>query len=566
MAMDSKWTDRVDREAPLPEYPRPQLVRGNWMSLNGQWDYAITSSGRRPKEFDGRITVPFSPETSLSGVERELQPGEFLWYRLNVAVPEEFAGKRLILHFGAVDQEAIVWVNSAQVARHIGGYLPFEADVTDAVENGEMLITVRVTDDTEKNQRTRGKQSSHPGGIWYHKQSGIWQSVWLEAVPQCYVASLNITPDYDSACVQVSARIVGEEAAYAVFEGREYALPAAIPVPEFEAWSPENPKLYDFSVRCGEDVVQSYFAMRKFSMEKDADGTPRLFLNGKPYFHNGLLDQGYWPDGLYTAPTDEAMINDILAAKEMGFNMLRKHIKVEPLRWYYHCDRLGMLVWQDMPSGGGKYSPLIITPTLFTNIHLSDRAYSLFARGDAAERELFMKELGGMVEHLYNCPCIAMWVPFNEGWGQFDSAKALSIIRSIDKTRTVDHASGWHDQGISDVKSWHVYFREYRFRKDKKQRAVVLSEFGGYSHFVIGHTYGKKLFGYKKFETPAQLEMGLDELYASIAEAKKQGLAAAVYTQLTDVENELNGLLTYDRCVCKTAPEVMRGIVGRLND
>jgi len=556
--MNTEWTDSVDRNAPFPEYPRPQLVRREWVNLNGQWDFTVTDSGRHPKTYDGVITVPFSPETSLSGTHHVTKTGESLWYRRKITLPETFSGKRVILHFDAADQEATVWVNASQVAHHVGGYLPFEADVTDAVENGEMTVTVRVTDETDRGQRTRGKQSSHPGGIW--------QSVWMEAVPESYISALRITPDYDSACVEISADVIGGETARAVFNGNEYTLPASIPVPGFEAWSPEHPKLYNFEVKCGEDSVQSYFAMRKFSAERDENGTPRLFLNGKPYFHNGLLDQGYWPDGLYTAPTDEAMINDIRTAKAMGFNMIRKHIKVEPLRWYYHCDRLGMLVWQDMPSGGGKYLAPVITAPLFTNIHIPDNAYFLFARGDASERGAFTKELGEMIGHLYNCPCIAMWVPFNEGWGQFDSAKACDLIRSMDKTRTIDHASGWHDQGISDVKSWHVYFRKYRFRRDKKDRAVVLSEFGGYSHFVFGHTYANKLFGYKKFETPAQLEIGLEELYANICDAKMKGLSAAVYTQLTDVENELNGLITYDRRAVKLAPEIMRSIVGRMND
>ena len=303
--------------------------------------------------------------------------------------------------------------------------------------------------------------------------------------------------------------------------------------------------------------------MRKFSVEKDKDGVARLFLNNEPYFHNGLLDQGYWPDGLYTAPTDEAMIYDITTAKAMGFNMLRKHIKVEPLRWYYHCDRCGMLVWQDMPNGGGKYNPVVISAPLVTGIHLKDSAYGLFARTSAEGRSQYRAELGAMVRHLYNCPCIAMWVPFNEGWGQFDAAKICQLIKGMDTTRTVDHASGWHDQGIGQIKSLHVYFREYKFKPDKLGRAVVLSEFGGYNHAVRSHRFNERNFGYKSFETAAQLQIALEELYGQqIAPAKAQGLSASVYTQLSDVEDELNGLLTYDRKVAKIAPEVMRNIVN----
>lgn len=560
--MKTPWTDQVDRNLPLPEYPRPQMARADWLNLNGPWDYAITASSRQPVEYEGSILVPFSPETELSGVGRSLKSGEYLWYHRQVPVPGQFGGKRLLLHFGAVDQKADVWVNGRHVGGHVGGYLPFYLDITDFIEDGTADLVVRVTDDTEKSGLTRGKQRSKRGGIWYTPQSGIWQTVWMEAVPESYVKNLLITPDFDSGIVEIAAETVGNALAYAQFDGQSYLLPARIPVPEFEAWCPENPKLYGFTVTCGEDLVQSYFAMRKFSVEKDEKGVPRLFLNNRPYFHNGLLDQGYWPDGLYTAPTDEAMIYDIATAKAMGFNMLRKHIKVEPLRWYYHCDRCGMLVWQDMPCGGGRYNPLIITTPLVTNIHLKDTAHWLFGRSSSQGRAQFKAELGAMVNHLYNCPCIALWVPFNEGWGQFDAAKMHDFVRSIDPTRTIDHASGWHDQGVGQVVSRHVYFRKYAFKPDKKGRAMLLSEFGGYNHHVSGHCFNNKNFGYKNFETPAQLEIALEELYQKqIGPAKMEGLAATVYTQLSDVEDELNGIMTYDRKVVKIAPELMRKII-----
>ena len=529
------------------------------MSMNGPWDYAITESSRQPASYEGTIIVPFSPEAELSGVGRSLKSGEYLWYHRSFVIPGQFSGMHLLLHFGAVDQCATVWVNDRQAGSHQGGYLPFELDITEYIENGMADIVVRVTDDTEKSGMTRGKQRSRRGGIWYTPQSGIWQSVWMEAVPDSYVKDLLIIPDFDGACVEISAEIVGEELAFAQFNGESYMLPAVIPVPGFEAWCPENPKLYGFTVTCGEDMVHSYFAMRKFSVEKDDKGVPRLFLNNRPYFHNGVLDQGYWPDGLYTAPTDEAMIYDISTAKAMGFNMLRKHIKVEPLRWYYHCDRYGMLVWQDMPCGGRSYNPLIVTLPLFTNIHLPDSLHGLFGRGDSQGRAQFKSELGAMVNHLINCPCIAMWVVFNEGWGQFDAAKMHDFVRSIDPSRTIDHASGWHDQGVGKVVSRHVYFKPYYFKADKKGRAVLLSEFGGYNHHVSGHCFNNKNFGYKSFETPAQLEIAIEELYQKqIGPAKMEGLAAAVYTQLSDVEDELNGVLTYDRKVEKVSPELMR--------
>ena len=559
--MNTEWTSTVSATNPLPEYPRPQLVRESWMSLNGLWEYAITADRTVPEKFDGYITVPFSPETPLSGVQKTLESGQYLWYRRTVTLPESFAGRRVILHFGAVDQTADVWVNGIHVVSHVGGYLPFDAEITKTLGEGEFTVIVRVTDDTDESFHTRDKQRTKRGGIWYTPQSGIWQSVWIESVPKSFVRALRITPHFDDAEVDVTADVVGSESAFAVFGGERYELPALIPVPDFEAWSPENPKLYPFSVECGEDRVESYFAMRKFSVEADEDGVPRLFLNGKPYFHKGLLDQGYWPDGLYTAPTDEALCRDILLAKESGFNMLRKHIKVEPLRWYYHCDRLVILVWQDMPSGGGSYSPAVVSAPLFTGHHISDSRYARFGREDELGRREFADELCDMVNHLYNCPCIAMWVIFNEGWGQFDARQLTDAVRFIDNTRTIDHASGWHDQGCGDVKSVHVYFRPYRFRPDKKGRAVVLSEFGGYARAEEGHLFGKKTFGYKLYDSVDALSAAIEKLFSrQIRPAKEKGLAAAVYTQLSDVEDEINGLVTYDRRVVKIEPERMRQI------
>ena len=560
-AMLTAWGEKLDKNNILPEYPRPQMRRDSYYNLNGEWDYAITAAGeKQPEKWDGKILVPFSPECELSGVGSILKPDEYLWYRRTWECPEHTG--RVLLHFGAVDQSCTVYINGLRAFRHNGGYLPFEFDATGFLRKGVNELSVSVRDLSDTAHEARGKQKTERGGIWYTPQSGIWQTVWAECVPVDCVKKLKITPDFDGAYVEISAETVGGNTAFAVFGGERYPLPAKIPVPNFEAWSPENPKLYDFSVEYGKDRVESYFAMRKFSVEKDDKGVKRLFLNGKPYFHNGLLDQGYWSDGMYTAPSDEAMIFDIQTAKDMGFNMLRKHIKVEPLRWYYHCDRLGMLVWQDMINGGGEYNPVIISAPLVTGVHLSDRNYKLFARDDMEGRARYETELNEMIENLYNCPCIAMWVPFNEGWGQFDSARIAAKVMSIDPTRTVDHASGWHDQKIGDTKSLHVYFKKYVFKPDKLGRAVLLSEFGGYNLRCEGHCFNAKDFGYKRLKSTNELQKSLEKLYGGeIKPAYEQGLAAAVYTQLSDVEDEVNGLLTFDRKVVKLKPEIMRKIV-----
>ena len=562
--MLTQWGEKLDKNNVLPEYPRPQMRRESFINLNGLWDYAFTAAGeKQPDKWEGKILVPFSPECELSGVGRILSPDEYLWYRRDWEKPTIGENERVILHFGAVDQSCTVYINGLRAYRHKGGYLPFEFDATGFLSKGINEISLSVRDLSDTSYHSRGKQKLKRGGIWYTPQSGIWQTVWAECIPHDCIKHLHITPDFDNACVKVRADTVGDSRAYAIFDGQQYQLPATIPVPDFEPWSPENPKLYDFSVTCGEDRVESYFAMRKFSVEPDSKGVKRLFLNDKPYFHNGLLDQGYWSDGMYTAPSDEALIFDIQTAKDMGFNMLRKHIKVEPLRWYYHCDRLGMLVWQDMINGGGSYNPAIISTPLVTGVHLSDKNYKLFAREDLEGRVEYETELNEMIELLYNCPCIAMWVPFNEGWGQFDAARIAEKIANIDPTRTIDHASGWHDQKIGETKSLHVYFKKYTFKPDKLGRAVMLTEFGGYNFRCKDHSFGSVDFGYKKLKSEKDLQKALERLYSEqIKPAYERGLAAAVYTQLSDVEEEVNGLMTYDRKVVKLPPEIMRKIVN----
>ena len=559
--MITQWGEKLEQEMVLQEYPRPQMMRESYLNLNGIWSYAITESADPPAVWDGAILVPFSPECPLSGVEKTLFSNQYLWYQRMFLLPEAFNKGRVLLHFGAVDQEAVVYLNHQEVGRHTGGYLPFCIDITEYLTERN-LLEVRVQDNTDEGYHTHGKQRHKRGGMWYTPQSGIWQTVWMESVPETYIKRLIITPKVDKQCVEIGAEIVGKTRPVAHFHGVDYPLPARIPAEDLAFWTPENPELYSFTVTCEEDTVLSYFAYRSFSVEKDEHGVPRLFLNGTPFFHNGLLDQGYWPDGLYTPPSDAAMVFDIQTAKDMGFNMLRKHMKIEPLRWYYHCDRIGMLVWQDAPCGANVYNPLVISAPLVTGKHRQDNAYTAFGRENKAGREEFRQEVRDMVRTLYNCPCIAMWVPFNEGWGQFDAEKVVEDILKIDRSRLIDHASGWHDQKIGDIQSLHVYFRKYRFRPDKLGRAVVLSEFGGYNHQVFDHTFSKKDFGYKKLESPLQLENALQELYEDqIVPAWEDGLSAAVYTQLTDVEDELNGLITYDRKVVKIPPARMAAIV-----
>ena len=574
---------------PLSEYPRPALRRDSFESLNGPWQYAFTKAAQFPTAWDGTIRVPYSPEAPASGVGRTLQPGEWLHYHRGFTPPAGQGG-RVLLHFGAVDYACAVEVNGHLAGGHRGGYWPFTLDITDLLRpQGHNTLWVAVQDPTGAGTQARGKQTLKPGGMFYPAQSGIWQTVWLERVPENYIESLTVTPDYDARTVTVRVHTTKPGGAVNVWAtvraggvtiaedwgsdeaDRDGAVTLNIPEEHFFPWSPDSPFLYDLTVGTtqgdedGFDTVHSYFALRKWSCEPDAKGILRFCLNGKPILLNGLLDQGYWPDGLYTAPSDEAMLFDIQLMKDMGFNMLRKHIKIEPMRWYYHCDRLGMLVWQDMPSGGGQYNLLTISAPLITGIHLKDSHYRLFARTDAQGREDFTRELTELITQLQNCPCIVLWVPFNEGWGQFDAKNAVRLIRRLDPTRLIDHASGWHDQGVSDVKSLHVYFKSYRFRPDKKGRAVVLSEFGGYNLPVAGHTWNAKNFGYKGYQTPEALGEAVKTLYETqIIPARRAGLAADVYTQLSDVEDEVNGFVTYDRRVEKLPEALMQAIAQEL--
>lgn len=562
------WGENLT-DKPLQEYPRPQLVRDSYVNLNGLWDYAITKTEDFPSAYDGQILVPFSPESPLSRVNRILQPNEFLFYRTTFTLPKGFVKDLVLLHFGAVDCISDVYVNGKHLCRHVGGYNAFCVDVTEALTEVNELI-VKVVDYTDTQFYANGKQSTNRHGMWYTPQSGIWQTVWMESVPAQYIQGLRITPNIDDASVTVEADLnCDEPVTIKVMDGdRELmradgkgAVKLHFPQEAFKLWSPEDPFLYGLKIISRRDKVTSYFGMRKFSCEK-VGRYHRLMLNNAPYFHNGLLDQGYYSDGLYTAPSDEALQFDIKAMKDLGFNMLRKHIKVEPMRWYYHCDRLGMLVWQDMPSGGTKQhlATTLILPNIGFN-RIKDSNYRRFSRESEQSRENYVSEYTEMLDQLYNCVSIAMWVPFNEAWGQFDANQIAQLTKDIDPTRTVDHASGWHDQGGGDVNSMHVYFKKVRLNKDPK-RAVCLTEFGGYSYKDVQHSFNPDhTFSYKKFDTQESFNDGVYELYErDVIKWIDKGLSATVYTQVSDVEDEVNGLYTYDRKVLKIDPDMMREI------
>lgn len=585
------WGENINPDNVLSEYPRPQLRRSNYTILNGYWNYNITkeSVGFKPAHYDGKILVPFSPESILSGVNRQLQPGELLWYERPLIIDKKYPGERLIIHFGAVDQTCELLINNKRIRQHTGGYLPFSADITDYIIEGGNLLTVKVKDASDSSYHSRGKQKLRRGGMFYTAQSGIWQTVWMEWVPDIYIASLSITPLVNKSMVRLTINlnqssfhsnkkdtsaqgrqknsrnifrvdIYDHGTKVHSFISKNHTM--EIPIKNFTYWSPENPYLYDMVISTGDDVVQSYFAMRSVEIKQDENGIKRIYLNNEPYFQNGLLDQGYWSDGLYTPPSDETMIFDIEQAKALGFNMLRKHIKIEPERWYYHCDRIGMLVWQDMVNGGGRYNKLLVgyLPTLFPGIAglISDRWHLLFGRSNTEGRKEWTNECEETVRALYNHPSIIVWVPFNEGWGQFDAKKITSLIRSVDDTRLVDEASGWYDQKGGDFKSVHNYFHPLKYSPDRRGRAVILSEFGGYACYISEHSYSPMLYGYRIYLNSDDLEAALHKLYQeNILNLKNEGVSAVVYTQLSDIEDEVNGLFTYDRKVCKLTKPLM---------
>ena len=539
--LKTKWAADVTAAKVLPEYPRPQMVRGNWMNLNGEWDYAISEKdAARPQSFSGRILVPFAVQSQLSGVAMPVTEAQRLWYRRIFRAPALPRGSRLLLHFGAVDWEAHVFVNGKEVGSHTGGYDPFSFDITDALKpSGDQELAVSAWDPTDKGTQPRGKQVLQPRSIWYTAVTGIWQTVWTEVVPAQYIKDLVIGSDATAGTISVTvmpagspngmARVVARDGTRTVAEGSGPPGQAIVlRVPQAKLWSPESPFLYDLRVTLGADDIQSYAGIRTIAVQRDTAGINRLFLNGKALFEYGLLDQGWWPDGLYTAPTDEALRSDIETTRRLGFNLIRKHVKVEPARWYYHADKLGVLVWQDMPSGmlsGNQQTP--------------------------PDPGVFAAELEHMIDARRNHPSIIMWVPFNEGWGQHETEKYVAWIKQKDPSRLVNNASGWTDKNVGDVSDVHSY--PYPIRPPlEDQRAAVLGEFGGLGLPIEGHTWlGKDNWGYRTYKTTDELGQAYRDLMYQLRILVGEGLSAAIYTQTTDVEIEVNGMLTYDREVVK---------------
>ena len=560
---------KIDVSSPLTEYPTPQFKRDSYLCLNGPWDFYLGKSA--PQKYEEKIIVPYAVETALSGVNKKVDANDTMYYHRTFSLPEGFRKRRVLLHFEAVDQIADVYLNDIHIAHHEGGYLPFTVDCLE-LRPGENDLRVEVKDDTASELFPRGKQSPRPGGIWYTPTSGIWGSVWLESVPDQVIQNLVIEPDFDAKSVKISAKFEGKMMTSEVavsFAGKLIAkgvldenLSVVLPLPRFLPWTPEKPYLYDVSVTINEDKVTSYFGMRKFSM-MEVDGHQVFALNNAPLFLSGVLDQGYFPESGLTPPSDKAMVDDILAMKEMGFNCLRKHIKIEPMRWYYHCDRLGMIVIQDMINGGAKYKNLLIMTAPFINYHLDDtKTYQKLGRSSAMSRKYFERDLAMSVERLRNCVSIGIWTLFNEGWGQFDAVRLTERLRELDSTRLIDSTSGWFDQGCGDFASRHVYFKKFK-PKPVTGRILALSEFGGYSLRIKDHVYSKRNFGYTRVNNEAALMKKMEKLYREqIMPAKTAGLSIAIYTQLSDVEEETNGLLTYDRKVTKVKTIWMK----RLNE
>ena len=594
----TRWGKNLDRDHVLEEYPRPLLMREDYQILNGWWDYAFTIDYKQPQQYEGRILVPFSPETALSGVGRQLKPDEYLWYRRNFDLPgwdREKGQNRILLHFGAVDQSCEVRINGHKVKRHTGGYLPFEVDISRYAQESANELIVAVKDLSDTSYHSKGKQKLNAGGMFYTAQSGIWQTVWLEKVPETYIKEIKTVPDIEKKIIRIKVSSsystdkknvdklsrnlpieikirkpglypdpVVKPSQISTEDMLETAVLAVsdkwieIPIESISLWNCETPYLYYFEVKLGDDRAISYFAMRKFSLEtKVHEEFLRICLNGEVQFQNGVLDQGYWPESLYTPPSDAAMIFDIQEMKKTGFNMVRKHLKIEPQRWYYHCDRLGIVVWQDMVNGGSYYKHWFVTygATLLSwlRIPMRDVYPRLLSREAKAGRLEFIREMKETIRLLGNHPSIAAWVIFNEGWGQFQTEDMTRIVRRLDPNRLIDQASGWFDQGGGDFSNLHNYFFKL-FIRPERERASVLSEFGGYSYREPGHCAKEKLYGYGICKNKKDLEKRFLERWSGVRNLIPQGLSASIYTQWTDVEEEVNGVFTYDREVRKIEP------------
>ena len=546
--------------APLQSYPRPQMRRESYVNLNGWWAFTVSSQAQLPACYDREILVPYCPESLLSGIHTHFPEGSSLFYRRLLPIKKPENGNRILLHFGAVDQYAEIYVNQKLVCTHWDGYQAFSCDITDFLQE-ENQLTVRATDDLRSCRMPYGKQTLRRGGMWYTPVSGIWQTVWLEEVPQSYIAELDIQTDDAQAVVTVTPALDGT----VLFEGQTVALQGGKAVlkprnPQY--WSPENPHLYTFTVKAGADQVESYFALRTLSV-KTVNGVHRLCLNGKPYFFHGLLDQGYYSDGLFTPASEQNFENDILQIKALGFNTLRKHIKVEPEQFYYLCDKLGMVVFQDMVNNG-RYS--FLRDTALPTIGLQKRSDRKLHK-DPQSRKAFLQGMENTVQQLKNHPCVCYWTIFNEGWGQFDSDNVCAHLRTLDSSRFIDATSGWFRGENTDVESLHIYFGSWKKLKSKN-RPLVLSEFGGYCYAVEQHIFNpQKSYGYKSCKTSEDFCRDLEKLYAEkVIPAAQKGLCAAIYTQVSDVEDEINGLLTYDRKVCKVQPEPMLKIAAALRE
>ena len=539
---------------PLSEYPRPQLKRDSYICLNGYWEYAIRTIESIPDVFDGQILVPYSPEVEKSGVNKVITPKDYLFYRLNYEIPEGFVKDKVILHFGAVDQIAELFINGKFVLKHIGGFLPFSCDIKPYLEGNKLEIILRVQDTTNSSYHSSGKQALNPGGIWYKPQSGIYMPVWMESVREGFIEKLKITPDIDKKVVNLRF-ISSEKTAKLELNGRILEVKAnfdnIIEIPDMKLWSPENPYLYEFKLSNDVDEISSYFAMRKISLVKNEKGMKIIALNNEPYFMKGVLDQGYYQDGLLTPNSDEDYINDINLIKSLGFNVSRKHIKIESLRWYYHCDRLGLLVWQDFVNGCTKYDFWLNQVPLFVRYKISDKKYKKFFREDEEGRKEAYQEFLDTIDLLYNSPCIVLWTIFNEAWGQFDAKEIYEKLKLIDPTRLYDHASGWHDQGSSDVKSMHIYKWKVKVpNKGKiKNRAFVCSECGAYIlDKRLKEAKKKEGFIYLLFNNKEDFQNEYVRFVTKeIIPAKRAGMSAFIYTQLSDVEEEMNGFVSYDR-------------------
>ena len=566
--LKTRWASEIDVNNVLPEYPRPIMERGEWQNLNGLWEYAILPVGKaKPASFDGNILVPYPVESSLSGVQKRVGKENELWYQREFTVPSKWKNQRVLLHFGAVDWKADVWVNDTKVGQHTGGYTPFSFDVTPALVSGNNTVVVKVWDPTDEGYQPRGKQVNKPHGIWYTPVTGIWQTVWLEPVAEVHIENLKITPDVDKNRLLVEAvanrgvntgrvEVKVKEGTRVVASGQSINnLPVEVSMPEnVKLWSPDSPHLYDLEVILWDgnkqlDKVDSYAAMRKYSMARDDKGIVRLQLNNEDLFHFGPLDQGWWPDGLYTAPTDEALEYDVIKTKDLGFNMIRKHVKVEPARWYTHCDRHGIIVWQDMPNG--DRGPEWQMRQYFDGV---DRVRSVESEAN------FREEWKELIDYLYSYPSVGVWVPFNEAWGQFKTEEIAEWTKQYDPTRLVNPASGGNHYTVGDMLDLHQYPAPQLYLYDA-QRATVLGEYGGIGWANKEHLWEPdRNWGYVQFNSEKEVTDEYVKYAEQLKQLIRQGFSAAVYTQTTDVEIEVNGLLTYDRELVKVDEERVRKV------